>query len=284
MGAASVLCLLVQLLGFMRAAGVGLSAVPAVILVLAAGMGAQTAAHVLTGFATGVGDKERRAALAVRHMSAPVLHAAATTFLGLACLATSEFDFIRRHFFMVLSALLALGLFDGLVFLPVLLSSVGPPAEVVPKGEDKDRVSLPPASPEPRHRYNTRSSSSRQKLHLSKPPPPHQNGATRSGSDFAPPRRHNSDASLSTIAEESHSYASSFHDPHPRHGGGGRNVGGHCYPAPSSTSSSFNGASVFVEPEVIVETTTLEGGQASRCSTPTQTTRYVNNPGLDFAF
>ncbi len=291
-GAVTVLALLVQLLGFMGAAGVGLSAVPAVILVLAAGMGVHFTIHVLTGFATSVGCKSRRAFLSVRHMSAPVLHGAATTFLGVAMLAASEFDFIFRYFFLVLTALVALGLFNGLVFLPVLLSSLGPPAEVIPKrreGEEDDfsadRISLPSPEPSPRPAYNTRSSSrignssnsSRQKLHLKSS---NRNAATpvtrlsssRSGRYDAPqfptPRRHDSDASLSTIAEESQSYVSSSYDQQQGCRGG-------C----TSTSSSYNGgggASVFVEPEVIVETTTVENGE-SRCSTPgaNQTTRVT---------
>ena len=43
-------------------------------------------------------------------------------------------------------ALLVLGLFNGLVFLPVLLVIVGPPAQITPS-DSAD--SLPPATPQP---------------------------------------------------------------------------------------------------------------------------------------
>ena len=51
-----------------------------------------------------------------------------------------------RYFFLVLVALLVLGLFNGLVFLPVLLIIVGPPAQVTAQ-DSAD--SLPPATPQP---------------------------------------------------------------------------------------------------------------------------------------
>lgn len=45
-------------------------------------------------------------------------------------LAFSEFEFIVKYFFVVLSALILIGLFNGLMLLPVLLSLIGPPCEV----------------------------------------------------------------------------------------------------------------------------------------------------------
>ena len=175
-----------------------------------------------------------------------------------------------RYFFLVLTALIVLGLFNGLVFLPVLLAFLGPPAEVIPAdGGDAIAPPTPEASTAARER--------RQQLPLrrgrapggatdrrvrvgrnSSAPPIPAPQPTRTG---AAPRRHNSDLSLSTIAEESNSYVSSSH-------------------LPPSTQSSLNvpAASVFVEPEVVVETTTTTlpvgnaatSGQSSRCATPTQ--------------
>lgn len=45
-------------------------------------------------------------------------------------LGFSEFEFIVKYFFIVLSALILIGLINGLVLLPVLLSLIGPPCEV----------------------------------------------------------------------------------------------------------------------------------------------------------
>ena len=101
-----IICLmLVQLFGFMGILGIKLSAVPAVIIVLAAGMGVQFTVHILMGFATSVGNKNRRVYLAVKHMLSPVFHSAFTTFLGIIMLAFSDFDFIYRYVTLYTSGL-----------------------------------------------------------------------------------------------------------------------------------------------------------------------------------
>lgn len=45
-------------------------------------------------------------------------------------LAFSEFEFVVKYFFIVMSALIIIGLINGLALLPVLLSLIGPPCEV----------------------------------------------------------------------------------------------------------------------------------------------------------
>ena len=138
-----------------------------------------------------------------------------------------------RYFFLVLLALILLGLFNGLVFLPVLLVIVGPPAQVV--AED-NAESLPPTTPLPSPvRYKAK--------------PPKMKTSSRSSHDNSAfssvkhsqhnHKRHNSDISLSTIAEETHSTAS-MADSH----------------SVSSCDEQYNGTSVFIEPHITVETST----------------------------
>ena len=76
-----------------------------------------------------------------------VIHGGASTLLGIIMLLFSEFEFIIRYFFLVgdctfglsfnhphyaqvLCALILLGIFNGLALLPVVLSLIGPSAEV----------------------------------------------------------------------------------------------------------------------------------------------------------
>ena len=141
-----------------------------------------------------------------------------------------------RYFFLVLLALILLGLFNGLVFLPVLLVIVGPPAHVIPSDHQD---CLPPCTPEPSPvRFKAK--------------PPKVKSSSRSdrndhGFSSHKPRRHNSDISLSTIAEETHSHASSesvsSYDEREQDAG--------------SVQSSYNGTSVFLEPHITVETSTV---------------------------
>ncbi|NXO31776.1 PTC1 protein, partial [Cisticola juncidis] len=136
----------VELFGMMGLIGIKLSAVPVVILIASVGIGVEFTVHVALAFLTAIGDRNHRAVLALEHMFAPVLDGAVSTLLGVLMLAGSEFDFIVRYFFAVLAILTILGVLNGLVLLPVLLSFFGPYPEVSPaNGQDR----LPTPSPEP---------------------------------------------------------------------------------------------------------------------------------------
>uniref|UniRef100_A0A8C7RWD1 Patched 1 n=1 Tax=Oncorhynchus mykiss TaxID=8022 RepID=A0A8C7RWD1_ONCMY len=136
----------VELFGMMGLIGIKLSAVPVVILIASVGIGVEFTVHVALAFLTAIGDRNRRAVLALEHMFAPVLDGAFSTLLGVLMLAGSEFDFIVRYFFAVLAILTVLGVLNGLVLLPVLLSYFGPYPEVTPVD---GRSQLPTPSPEP---------------------------------------------------------------------------------------------------------------------------------------
>ncbi|XP_031685610.1 protein patched homolog 1-like isoform X1 [Oncorhynchus kisutch] len=136
----------VELFGMMGLIGIKLSAVPVVILIASVGIGVEFTVHVALAFLTAIGDRNRRAVQALEHMFAPVLDGAFSTLLGVLMLAGSEFDFIVRYFFAVLAILTILGVLNGLVLLPVLLSYFGPYPEVTPVD---GRSQLPTPSPEP---------------------------------------------------------------------------------------------------------------------------------------
>ncbi|XP_077330932.1 protein patched homolog 1 isoform X1 [Lithobates pipiens] len=138
----------VELFGMMGLIGIKLSAVPVVILVASVGIGVEFTVHVALAFLTAIGDKNRRAILALEHMFAPVLDGAVSTLLGVLMLAGSEFDFIVRYFFAVLAILTLLGVLNGLVLLPVLLSFFGPYPEVSPI-DGRDRLPTPCLVPPP---------------------------------------------------------------------------------------------------------------------------------------
>ncbi|NXL61970.1 PTC1 protein, partial [Chordeiles acutipennis] len=84
----------VELFGMMGLIGIKLSAVPVVILIASVGIGVEFTVHVALAFLTAIGDRNRRAVLALEHMFAPVLDGAVSTLLGVLMLAGSEFDFI----------------------------------------------------------------------------------------------------------------------------------------------------------------------------------------------
>nr|XP_019572108.1 PREDICTED: protein patched homolog 2 isoform X4 [Rhinolophus sinicus] len=135
----------VELFGIMGFLGIKLSAIPVVILVASVGIGVEFTVHVALGFLTTPGSRNLRAARALEHTFAPVTDGAVSTLLGLLMLAGSNFDFIVRYFFMVLTVLTLLGLLHGLALLPVLLSILGPPPEVIQLYKESPEVLSPPA-------------------------------------------------------------------------------------------------------------------------------------------
>nr|XP_053627735.1 protein patched homolog 1-like [Cherax quadricarinatus] len=225
--------LVLQLFGVLGVVGVKLSAVPAVLLIVSVGVGVEFCVHVTVGFLTAVGGRDRRVILAVQHMAAPVLHGAASTLLASIMLLFSEFEFIRRYFFFVLLALTVLGVLDGLVFLPVLLSLVGPPAEVVPRNHpDRLPTPTPPPSPQPVHAHSHSGSSRRSSGRgASGGRSCRRSSSGGGGGSSLYPRLHGSNLSLTTITEE---------------------------PSSSTRSSQSLRSSheIVVEPQVVVETTT----------------------------
>ncbi|XP_016816991.1 protein patched homolog 2 isoform X1 [Pan troglodytes] len=135
----------VELFGIMGFLGIKLSAIPVVILVASVGIGVEFTVHVALGFLTTQGSRNLRAAHALEHTFAPVTDGAISTLLGLLMLAGSHFDFIVRYFFAALTVLTLLGLLHGLVLLPVLLSILGPPPQVIQMYKESPEVLSPPA-------------------------------------------------------------------------------------------------------------------------------------------
>ncbi|XP_052776119.1 protein patched homolog 1-like isoform X1 [Mya arenaria] len=181
---------LVELFGFMGIVGLKLSAIPAVILISSVGIGVDFTVHLSVAFLSTVGTRNSRMAKALEHTFAPVLHGGVSTFLGVIMLAGAEFDFIVRYFFLVLTGLVVIGLLNGLLLLPVILSMCGPLSEVRPK-KDTDRIPTP--SPEASPRAKIRNLPVR---------------ATRSSRKMRYPQRIPSDLSLTTISEEPSQYSS----------------------------------------------------------------------------
>ncbi|RXM35062.1 Protein patched-like 1 [Acipenser ruthenus] len=188
----------VELFGMMGLIGIKLSAVPVVILIASVGIGVEFTVHVALAFLTSIGDQNRRAVLALEHMFAPVLDGAVSTLLGVLMLAGSEFDFIVRYFFAVLAILTVLGVLNGLVLLPVLLSYFGPYPEVSPTD---GRSRLPTPSPEPPPRI----------VRFTVHPNHVTNGSDSSDSEYS------SQTTVSGISDELHLYEGGQSNAHPTH-------------------------------------------------------------------
>lgn len=91
---------------------------------------------------TSVGSRERRILLSMQVTLGPLTHSILTTTLAVFMLSTSPFEFVIRHFFWLLLVVLCVGAFNSLVVFPIVLSLIGPEAELVPL-KYPDRISTP---------------------------------------------------------------------------------------------------------------------------------------------
>lgn len=211
------------------------------------------------GFITSVGNRDRRVRLALQSSFAPVIHGTLPCLLAVVMLSTSPFEFIVRHFFWLLLAVMLIGLVNGLFFYPILLSLIGPAPELVPH-EHPDRISTP--SPPTYRQKRTKSSNNR---HSS-----NSRSCNRSHHHHKQHVNMNNEPSLTTITEEPQSWKSSSsmssgsmcdipshtnqsHVPPHHHSQQQHQQQNQMNSSQSSRLSELQ--SIVVQPEVIVETT-----------------------------
>ncbi|XP_037924003.1 NPC intracellular cholesterol transporter 1-like isoform X3 [Hermetia illucens] len=121
-----VLLTLVNVCGFMQRWGLTVDLVFCIGLELAAGLCVDYAAHIGHTFLTySDGDRNKRALDTVNHIAAAVLYGGGSTFLSFSMMAGSE-AYTFQTFFKIFFLVIVFGLFHGVVFLPVILSLVGP--------------------------------------------------------------------------------------------------------------------------------------------------------------
>ncbi|KAI4503226.1 hypothetical protein M0802_001448 [Mischocyttarus mexicanus] len=129
-----LLCVLLTLLnvcGFMYFWGLTIDIVSCIGLELAVGLSVDYAAHVAHAFLNTSSkennsqDRKIRALIAVKHIGAAVAYGAGSTLLALSMLAFSD-AYVFRAFFKIFFLVILFGLWHGLLFLPIVLSTVGP--------------------------------------------------------------------------------------------------------------------------------------------------------------
>ncbi|KAK7065466.1 Patched domain-containing protein 3 [Halocaridina rubra] len=105
--------------------GLTIDTVSCIGLVLAIGLCVDYAAHIGHTFMTKHGTREERARMTVATIGPAILHGGFSTFLAFIFLANSD-SHVFVTFFKIFFAVVMYGLLHGLVFLPVLLSMLGP--------------------------------------------------------------------------------------------------------------------------------------------------------------
>ncbi|XP_011262753.1 patched domain-containing protein 3 isoform X1 [Camponotus floridanus] len=130
----SVLLTLLNVCGFMTFWGQPINMISSISLQLAIGLSVDYAAHVAHAFLHTELRKDdddaprtTRALIAVRHIGAAVAYGAGSTLFAVIMLGFSK-SYVFIAFFRIFLLMILLGLWHGLIVLPVVLSIIGPPS------------------------------------------------------------------------------------------------------------------------------------------------------------
>ena len=125
----TMLMILVGMTALMHVWGLTLSSITMIQIVLSIGFSVDFSSHVCHVFMTGTdwrSSHEARAGVTLNKIGIPVLNSAISSILGVVLLAAAK-SYIFRSFFQTMFLVITLGVAHALLFLPVLLSFIGPP-------------------------------------------------------------------------------------------------------------------------------------------------------------
>lgn len=108
-----------------------INAVTVVNIVMALGFSVEFCVHIAIAFNRIMGTRLQRAKKALSHMGSSVLVGIGSTkFIGVLVLAFAPSTLFRLYYFRMYFFIIILGLFNGLMVIPLLLSRIGPSPQV----------------------------------------------------------------------------------------------------------------------------------------------------------
>ncbi|WAQ97494.1 PTHD3-like protein [Mya arenaria] len=137
----TMVMIITGIIGFMHHWGLTLSSITMIHLIMSVGFSIDYTAHICHAFMVADGQtREERAQLALKTAGAPIFNGAISSLIGIIMLSIAK-SYIFQSFFQVMFLVIAFGLFHSVLFLPVILSFIGP-NKSKSKTQNIGRVSL----------------------------------------------------------------------------------------------------------------------------------------------
>ena len=122
-----VLMIIVDMVGVMALWQISLNGISLVNLVMALGISVEFCSHLTRAFTVTTGTRQNRAMFALMDVGASVFSGITVTkFAGVIVLAFAQSEIFVIYYFRMYLSTVILGFLHGLIFLPVLLTYVGP--------------------------------------------------------------------------------------------------------------------------------------------------------------